>query len=339
MLNPLRQVISDTSKLIADIRRGASHLGWRLSWWRRKRQIRAQEESAADENLRRGAAAATKMCQQCRALIPSSADACPECEALTGHIRSGGAGRRLSLILPFEVTVTNGIITAFFLTYLLGMILSLALEPRGLDPAPSPFGVLWQLDSRALIFMGANHGMLSGGPEPWRLVTALFLHAGLLHLAFNTMAMVWFGQVVEHVYGPSRMFFLFVASGALGNLASLAWKGESFHQVGASGAIFGLVGVAARYAFTHKDALADALRNMIPRVVLWAVVMSFIPFIDSMAHFAGMAAGAGLAWVLPDPARMPGLAVERLWRYAARALALGCGAAFLFTVVRWAVMG
>ncbi len=279
------------------------------------------------------------MCRQCRALIPAAADVCPECGAATGHIRSGGAGRRLALVLPFEITVTNGIITAFFLTYGLGMILTLALGPQGLDPAPTPFGALWQLDSRALIFMGANHGMLSGGPEPWRLVTALFLHAGLIHLAFNTMAMIWFGQVVEHVYGPSRMFFLFVASGALGNVASLAWKGESLFQVGASGAIFGLVGVAAHYAFTHRDALAEALRNMIPRVILWAVVMSFVPFIDSMAHFAGMAAGAGLAWALPDPARTPGPTGERLWRYAARALAVGCGAAFVFTFVRWAVLG
>lgn len=338
-MNPLRQIANDTAKLLEDLRRGIRQVGWRLSWWRRKRQIHAQERAAAEENLRRGATATTKMCRECRALIPASAGVCPECGARTSQIRSGGAGRRLAMILPIEMTVTKGIITAFFLTYLLGMILSLALEPQGLGPAPTPLGALWQLDFTALAYMGANLGPLSGGPEPWRLVTAIFLHAGILHLAFNTMAMIWFGQVVEHIYGPSRMFFLFVATGAIGNLASLAWKGQRFYQVGASGAIFGLVGVAAHYGFTHRDALADALRNMIPRVVLWAVVMTFVPFIDSMAHFAGMAAGVGLAWLLPDPVHLPGLTGERLWRYAARTLAIGCAAAVVFTVVRHAVLG
>ena len=53
------------------------------------------------------------------------------------------------------------------------------------------------------------------------LLTAIFLHGGLMHLAFNTMAMVWFGQLIENIYGSSRMFVLFLLTGVLGNVVSL----------------------------------------------------------------------------------------------------------------------
>ena len=288
--------------------------------------------------MRRSVAAATKMCRDCRALIPSGADVCPECGSSTAHIRSGGMERRLAAALPFRMNASMMLITSYFVMFILGTILTLTLEPRKGGPPPSPFAAVLSQDPRALLMTGANEGSLSSGPEPWRLVTAIFLHGGLLHLAFNTMAMVWFGQLIEGIYGSSRMFVLFIVTGAIGNLVSLWWHGLKWFQVGASGAIFGMVGVAAVFAFTHKDALAEALRGNIVRVVMWAVMLSFLPGIDNAAHFGGLAAGAGLAWVMPDPARLPGAAGERLWRYLARALALLCTGALAFTFVRWAVL-
>lgn len=338
-LNIFRQIAQDTASLIRDIRKGLGHLAWKLSWWRRKRQIRSEADAADQENIRRAASAATKMCRECRALIPSGAAKCPECGSLTAHIRSGGLERRMAAALPFKMNASMMLISAYFVMFILGMILTLTLEPRGPGAEATPLGALMRQDPRALLMTGANEGSLSSGPEPWRLLTAIFLHGGILHLAFNTMAMVWFGQLIENIYGSSRMFVLFIGAGVLGNVVSMLWHGRRWFQVGASGAIFGLVGVAAVYAFTHKDALADALRSNIIRVVMWAVMLSFIPGIDNAAHFGGMAAGAGLAWILPDPARTPGVAAELLWRLLSRALALFCAAALAFTFVRWAVLG
>jgi rhomboid protease GluP len=336
-LNPFRQIVHDTANLVRDLKRGVHHLRWRLSWWVRKGQVRAEKNAADSENIKRSVAAATKMCRECRALIPSGAVRCPECGAATAHIRSGGVERRLSHALPFKLNATMMLISSFFVMFLLGMIITLALEPRGLDPDPTPLSALMRLDGRALFMTGANLGELSGGPEPWRLLTAMFLHGGLIHLAFNTMAMVWFGQLIENIYGSSRMFVLFLVTGLFGNLVSLGWSGMPVLQVGASGAIFGLVGVAAVYGFTHKDALADALRGMIFRVIMWAVILSFIPGIDNAAHFGGMLAGVGMAWLLPVPPRLQSGTSERLWRLVARTLAVGCAVALIYTLVIWAV--
>lgn len=339
LLNIFRQIADDTASLVRDIRRGLAHVAWKLSWWRRKKQVRSEEVAAERENLRRGAAAPSKMCVNCRALIPSGAGTCPECGVSTAHIRSGGIERRVSAALPFKMNVSMMLITACFAMFILGMILSLTLEPREVGAETSPLQALLHQDPRALLMTGANEGSLSRGPEPWRLLTAIFLHGGILHLAFNTMALLWFGQLIENIYGPSRMFVIFIVTGVAGNALSLWWHGLRWFQVGASGAIFGLVGVAAVYAFTHKDALAEALRGMIVRVVMWAVMLSFIPGVDNAAHFGGMVAGLGFAWILPDPSRLPGVGAERLWRYLARTTALGCAAALAFTFVRWAVLG
>lgn len=315
-----------------------SHLLWRLSWWRRKRQIHSRQEAAEEENLRRGDRATTKMCRECRALIPAGAGRCPECGASTAHIRSGGLGRRVSRVLPFEMTATMMLISSWFVMFILGTILTMTLAPRGGAESPTPLQAIMSLDWRALLMTGANEGHLSSGPEPWRLLTAIFVHAGIIHIGFNTMAMVWIGQLVEGIYGSSRMFVLFILTGVAGNVVSLWWNGLMWRQMGASGAIFGLVGVTAVYAYANSDRLAQALRGMVVRIVMWAVLLSFIPHIDNVAHFGGMLSGAALAWILPSPSSTPGAPAERLWRIAAWILAVLCAAALAFTFVRWAIL-
>ena len=79
--------------------------------------------------------------------------------------------------------------------------------------------------------------------EPWRWVTSLFLHFGFAHLFFNTFALLMFGLLVEHRIGLKRYLILFFGSGFLGNVGFLLFSSGGI-GAGASGAIFGILGVA-----------------------------------------------------------------------------------------------
>src|SRR5262245_6911383 len=75
-----------------------------------------------------------------------------------------------------------------------------------------------------------------------RLVTAMFLHASLLHLAFNMLALYWLGTIVEQALGTSRFLLVYFVSGIAGSAGALALSGPSAFTVGASGAIYGILG-------------------------------------------------------------------------------------------------
>ena len=95
------------------------------------------------------------------------------------------------------------------------------------------------IPSELLIRVGGNFAPLVQKDQPWRLLTALFLHGGLLHVGLNMLALYQAGQVVERLYGRLGFAVLYLVAGLLGNLASLWWKPGPV-SVGASGAIFGV---------------------------------------------------------------------------------------------------
>lgn len=334
-MNPFRQIISDTASLLRDIHRGWQHLKWRLSWRSRKRDIRKQEAAAEAENVRRSIRAGTKMCRECRALIAAGASECPECGASTGHIRSGGLGRALSHAIPLEMSVTSALITAYFLFFLCGVLLTATLEPRPGEDVPTIMQAIMSIDGRALIKTGANWGPLSGGLEPWRLLTAIFLHAGLLHLAFNTMAIRIIGPLMEHLYGARRMFVLYLATGIASNIVSLWWHGTNLLQVGASGALFGLIGVAAAYGFRRRDAMGEMLRRQMITWAVYGIMMGIFFRADNAAHIGGLLAGAALAFVIPDPGRLQRGAASRIWTLLAAVGLVACIASFASVALRW----
>src|SRR6267142_1044583 len=305
--------MDDTASLGRDIRKAWNHALWRLSWWKRRRGIEVERHEADAENVRRSIAAASKMCRECRALIPASASVCPECGARTAHIRSGGAGRALAQLLPFEPSVSMLLITVFFVLYLTGFFISIRLEPSGGPDSPGGFAGLMNMDGRALIITGANYGPLSGGGEPWRLLTAIFLHAGLLHIAFNSWALMVIGPLIEHLYGPRKMFVLYLVTGIASNIASLWWHGPRLLQVGASGAIFGLIGVAAVYGLRRGDALGEGLRRQMTTWAIYGIVMGFLMHADNAAHIGGFIAGAAAATLVDDADVHRGPLGERAW--------------------------
>ena len=165
-------------------------------------------------------------------------------------------------------------------------------------------------DRDALIAAGAlvRDRVLQG--EVWRLVTAMFLHADLGHLAGNCVVLYIVGMACEHAYGRLRTALVYFASGLCGSLLSMACHpGPS---VGASGAIFGVTGCVV--VFFHRYQRAVMLRDKRIGMVLliWAAYTIatgvFDPFLDNFAHLGGLAGGALVGFLLrpkllPEPSR------------------------------------
>ena len=88
----------------------------------------------------------------------------------------------------------------------------------------------------------ALQGLAVSDGDWWRLVTAMFLHGSMLHLAFNMLALFWLGTIVEQALGTPRFLLVYFVSGLAGSAGALWFSSAFAVTVGASGAIFGLIG-------------------------------------------------------------------------------------------------
>ena len=173
---------------------------------------------------------------------------------------------------------------------------------------------LWGMSGEASYQLGASHpyGIFSEH-QWWRLVMAMFLHGGLIHIGFNMMALMQFGPALEELYGSARYLFLYVVTGALGFLVS-AWIGH--FSLGASGALLGLVG--AMLAVTTKRG-GSFMRELRSKLIYSVVILFLIGFwggfgIDNSAHLGGFAAGFIFGKIYAD--REPMNSRERQRAYA-----------------------
>ncbi|MBW7881202.1 MAG: rhomboid family intramembrane serine protease [Caldilineaceae bacterium] len=157
-------------------------------------------------------------------------------------------------------------------------------------------------DIRVLIDLGAKVNVLIAEGEFWRLLTATLLHSGILHLLFNLYALFALGPLLEGYVGHTRFFFIYLIAGLYGSLASYALSGPV--SVGASGAIFGLIGAItvffARYRNNFGVRGQTILQNMIIVLVLNLVIGFSSGFIDNWGHIGGLIGGALLtAGIMP----------------------------------------
>jgi rhomboid protease GluP len=142
---------------------------------------------------------------------------------------------------------------------------------------------------------GALVGAL-GHIEPWRYLSAMFVHFGLLHVAFNTLTLHQLGRSLEDGVGWARFVIVFIGTGVAGFLAS-----ELFYQPvpltgGISGGVFGLLGAAVGWRYAQRD---PEWKRLAITGVGYAVAMALIPgvTVNHAAHGGGLIAGAGLGWV------------------------------------------
>jgi membrane associated rhomboid family serine protease len=158
--------------------------------------------------------------------------------------------------------------------------------------------------SDRLLLWGGNGAVTWQRGEWWRLVTAMFLHGGWLHVGLNGVALWMFGAAVERVWGWWRMLTVFLLGGAAGNLLSAAAQRVDL-AVGASAGVFALVGAFAVTVWRLRSPWFAALRSRLLPLLAGLVAVDFLigwrePVVDNLAHVGGFAAGVALAvWLCP----------------------------------------
>ena len=142
---------------------------------------------------------------------------------------------------------------------------------------------------------GANYGPLTLSGEWWRLITNVFMHGGLIHIAFNMWCLWNLGALCEALYGAWTYAGIYLICGVGASLASVAWHPNG-PSVGASGAIFGLAG-ALIAAFklgefsVPRSALSGTLRSLGAFVIYNLIFGQLMPGIDNTAHIGGLVTG------------------------------------------------
>ena len=142
---------------------------------------------------------------------------------------------------------------------------------------------------------GANWGPKTLTGDWWRLITYMFLHGGLFHLVLNMWVLWDVGRVIEKLIGHAATALLYVLAGVAGGMASLAWHPQVI-LVGASGAIFGLVGALFGLLCHARSAVPPAMLTGLLRSISAFVLFNLVfgltmPGIDIAAHVGGLVAG------------------------------------------------
>jgi len=262
------------------------------------------------------------LCPNCRRLISSDEARCPHC----GLARPGSWWKNNLLSRGFnnpEQLLRNVI-------YLnIGMfILSLVLGPRLQSLSFNPFALL-SPDNRSLLLLGATGTLpIDRLHRWWTLLSANYLHAGVLHILFNMFAFNQIGRLVIQEYGNYRMFVIYTLSGVFGYLLSYL-AGVPF-TIGASAAVCGLIGATLYYAKSRGGAYGQMILGQVGGWAAGIFLFGFlIPGINNWGHGGGIVAGALLGFLLGYTERHP--------ESFAHKLAAGICALSTLLVLVWAV--
>ncbi len=194
--------------------------------------------------------------------------------------------RRAQAANPFAVShveprVTHALIAANVIVALIGLMIG----------------------GNTLIYMMAKFTPLIRAGQWWRVFSYQFVHANLMHIAFNMIALYNLGPLVEHAFGRAGFLCIYLLSGAVGGLASAAFAPLSL-SVGASGSIFGLLGATALFLLSGRMS-KDVLWRAVGYPIVATVIYGFVIRLDQLAHFGGLIAGFLLATIVGLGYRTP----------------------------------
>ena len=229
------------------------------------------------------------ICPDC--MIPAPVGhQCPECVEQARRDFRSGPGRALR----GGVSATNALLVAIAIPFVIEVILG---GPQA----------LFNPTAEILFDMGAMQPIAVADGQFWRLFTAMFLHAGLLHVALNAYFFWLFGRMVEASFGRTWMVLIYVVAGFLASVASYAFGPVTTLAVGASGAISGVFGAFIAYNYRRRQHAMNAanLRMALTVIVLNAVIAIGYSSIDWRAHVGGLVAGFALGYLADSsgPAR------------------------------------
>jgi membrane associated rhomboid family serine protease len=228
---------------------------------------------------------------------------CPECVAEARREYRRGPGRQVAVANVRSTSVTRLLLIAIGIGYVVELVI--AGGPGSLFEGPSSQALI---DAGALVpYSGGTFDQPTGGivgGEWWRLLSSIFLHAGVIHLALNGYVLWIFGNVIERDIGRVSTLAVFLVTGLFAGATSYAFAPGFTIAVGASGAIFGLVGafVAYNYLRRHHVMAQARLRSALSMLVINLIIGFSIPAIDWRAHLGGLVAGL-VAGFAVDPSR------------------------------------
>jgi rhomboid protease GluP len=191
-----------------------------------------------------------------------------------------------------RLPVTFGLISACVLVYVL-----VALQGTAVGV---PLNVGFVQQPREVLSLGALIPALVAEGEAWRLVTSAFLHSGFVHLALNMLSLYFLGSFAEVTFGRSRFLALYLISGIAGGLAYLYFGSFSAPAVGASGAIFGLLGGV--FGFAIRRGTFSTRNPIISQLLLLTALNLFlgatIPGVSNTAHIGGLLGGLVFGYLM-----------------------------------------
>ncbi len=260
------------------------------------------------------------MCPHCRAFITTRDRICPYCETEVGP---RAADRR-----PAADALAGWIPHARFTTTIVLLVNFGLYAAMALASARAGNMDLWTIDGRTLFDFGAKHreAILLG--QWWRLITAGFLHGGLLHILMNSWVLFDLGALVEQTYGAARLIVIYFSGTVAGFFASMFWYAGL--SVGASAGIFALIGAMIALGVRERSAFGAALRAFYIRWAVYGLILGLLPGlrVDNAAHLGGLAAGFGAGYLAGLPG-VAGSARERFWLAAAAGAILLTALSFL----------
>lgn len=154
------------------------------------------------------------------------------------------------------------------------------------------------MDMKVLIEFGAlNKGLVLAG-QYHRIISSGFLHAGIIHLAMNMLALYVLGIMIEEIFGKVKFSIIYIGALISGSIATIIFGSEYIISVGASGAIFGLLGAAFAYGFIMRKRIGKAFMNSLLQAILINVFIGIlVPGINNIAHLGGLLGGAVLGGI------------------------------------------
>jgi rhomboid protease GluP len=233
-----------------------------------------------------------KLCPNCGSLVGINATRCHNC-GTNLKFSMAAVNRSLSGVFSGPAPVTTALLVANLIMFGVEWM-AVAAQGRG-----GGLSILWGVGGEATYRLGMSAPYAIYVQHQWyRLITAMFLHGGLIHIGFNMMSLMQLGPALEELYGSARYFFLYIVTGAVGFLAS-SFIGH--YSLGASGGLLGLVG--AMLAITTKRG-GSYMRELRSRLISSVVILFVLGFmgmgIDNWAHGAGLASGFVLGKIFAD---------------------------------------
>jgi len=266
-----------------------TRLRWKLYQWQKRRDNK-QNRSWLPTSLH-WLTYPNKHCLRCGKLVDGDAKVCPQCDRRVPSLAMYRVQRLLGMAQPGSASQST--IVVFLVVMVALYLLEIVMEGGSAVWFPSP------LTTR--IFGGWTASLAIGYQEYWRYLSFGLAHFGILHIGFNSYALMQVGPLVENEIGKSRMLVVITVTQLTAAFGSQFWyfnlgRNPMMLTVGASGWLFGLIGYGIAL-FWVSHGMARVYRNVLAQWAIYALVFGFFLGFNNAAHLGGLIGGLVLGFL------------------------------------------